>query len=149
MILDCLDNAEAYVDLNPYFMRAFKFLRRPGLADLPEGRHEVDGDKVYAVVAKGKGRKPEEALLETHDHYIDIQFVLSGTDTVGWKARKDLGPEVEASDPRKDVAFYEDAPTAWSIIGPGQFGIYFPEDGHMPMTGECEMHKVIMKVAVE
>ena len=47
------------------------------------------------------------------------------------------------------MAFYEDEPTAWSVIESGQFGIYFPEDGHLPMIGGNHMHKVIMKVAVE
>jgi YhcH/YjgK/YiaL family protein len=149
MIQDCLDNAEAYVDLNPHFMAAFKFLRQNDIADLPEGRHEVDGESIYAVVAKGVGRKPDEALIETHDNYIDIQFVLEGTDNIGWKARKGLGNTTEASNPNNDVAFYEDTPTAWSAIGPGEFGIYFPEDGHLPMISDDKLHKVIMKVAVE
>lgn len=147
MILDILENASTYETLNPHFAKAFAFLRRPDLANLTEGRHEVDGDNVFAVVAKGVGRKPDEALIETHDNYIDIQFVLTGVDNIGWKARKDLGPVAEAK-PENDVAFYEDAPTAWSSVGPGSFGIYFPEDGHLPMISDEELHKVIMKVAV-
>ncbi len=149
MILDCLDNAEAYVDLNPLFMAAFKFLRRANLADLPEGRHEVDGDAVYAPVAKGPGRKPEDALMETHDEYIDIQYVIEGVDNIGWKARKTLGKPNQRSDSHGDVEFYNDTPTSWSKVGPGEFGIYFPEDGHMPMISEGRLHKVIMKVAVK
>ncbi|QGY41643.1 DUF386 family protein [Pseudodesulfovibrio cashew] len=148
MILDVLENADAYVAMNPHFTKAFAFLRQPGLDRLAEGRHEVDGENVYAVVAMGPGRKPENALIETHDRYIDIQFVLKGMDTIGWKARKDLGPATEASDPRSDVAFYPDAPSVWTPVGPGMFGIYFPEDGHLPMISEGELHKVIMKVAV-
>lgn len=149
MILDVLDNCDAYASLNPHFTKAFAFLRRADLADLAEGRHEVDGDNVYAVVAKGLGRSPEEALIETHDHYIDIQFVLQGSDTMGWKSRKALGPKTDASDPRSDVAFYEDAPTVWTDVTSGMFAIYFPEDAHMPMISEGELHKVIMKVAVK
>lgn len=148
MIVDVLDNADFYAALNPHFATAFAFLRQPDLADMPEGRHDVDGDNVFAVVAKGVGRKPEEALIETHDQYIDIQFVLKGTDNIGWKSRKDLGPSTEASDPRNDVAFYQDAPTVWSSVGPNTFGIYFPEDAHLPMISDEELHKVIMKVAI-
>lgn len=148
MILDVLDNCDAYAALNPHFATAFAFLRRPDLAELAEGRHEVDGDNVYAVVAKGIGRKPEDALIETHDNYIDIQFVLKGTDRMGWKPRKDLGSETEASDPRNDVAFYEDTPTVWTEVTPGMFAIYFPDDAHMPMISDGDLHKVIMKVAI-
>jgi len=147
MILDILENASAYESLNPHFAKAFAFLHRPDLGDLTEGRHEVDGDNIFAVVAKGMGRKPEDARIERHNNYIDIQFVLSGLDNIGWKARKRLGPCAEAK-PESDVAFYEDAPTAWSTVGPGAFGIYFPEDAHLPMISDGELHKVIMKVAV-
>ena len=149
MILDILDNGDAYADLNPHFAKAFEFLHRKDLADLPEGRHEVDGDDVYAVVAKGVGRKPEDAQIETHDRYVDIQYVVSGTDTMGWKPRKDLGPATDASRPADDVAFYEDAPTAWIEVTPGMFALFFPEDAHLPMISDGELHKVIMKVAVK
>lgn len=149
MIIDVLTNADFYAGLNPHLKTAFDFLRQTDLNMLEEGRHEVDGDKVYAVVALGLGRKAEDALLETHDNYIDIQYVLEGTDNIGWKARKDLGQPTDASDPRNDVQFYADKPSAWTAIGPGQFGIYFPEDGHMPMISDGQLHKVIMKVAVK
>jgi YhcH/YjgK/YiaL family protein len=149
MILDVLGNCDAYADLNPHFAKAFEFLRRNDLTNLPEGRHEVDGDNVYAVVAKGVGRKPEEAMIETHDRYIDIQYVVSGTDTMGWKPRRDLGPAADASEPAKDVAFYKDTPTVWSKVTPGMLAIYFPEDAHLPMISDSDLHKVIMKVAVK
>ncbi|MCJ2163152.1 MULTISPECIES: YhcH/YjgK/YiaL family protein [unclassified Pseudodesulfovibrio] len=148
MILAPLENADLYANLHPRFAAAFAFLRREDLADLPEGRVEVDGDRLYAVVAKGPGRKVEDARIETHDQYIDIQFVLKGTDSMGWKPRRDLGPKTDASDPRSDVAFYADAPTVWTEVTPGMFAVYFPEDAHMPMISDGELHKVIMKVAV-
>jgi len=47
------------------------------------------------------------------------------------------------------VDFYEDPPTHWTDITPGMLGIYFPEDGHMPMISEGELHKVIVKVAMK
>lgn len=147
MILDSLENCDAYAGLNPHFAKAFAFLRRGDLADLPEGRHEVDGN-VYAVVAKGLGRKPEDALIETHDDYIDIQYVINGMDTMGWKPRKALGPATDASEPQNDVAFYKDTPTVWTNVTPGLFAIYFPEDAHMPMISDGELHKVIVKVRV-
>lgn len=147
MILDILDNSELYLPLNPNLAGAFEFLRRPGLTELEPGRHEVGAD-IYAMMAKGKGRKPEDALIETHDRYLDLQYVISGMDTMGWKPRRDLGPAVHAPDPRGDVAFYRDEPTVWTRVSPGMFIIFFPEDAHMPLISDGEIHKVIMKVRV-
>jgi YhcH/YjgK/YiaL family protein len=145
MIIDILDNADLYAGLNPRFPAAFAFLRRADLAELPEGRHDLE-DGLYAMIAKGPGRKVEDALIETHDHYIDLAYLVSGVDRIGWKPRRDLGPTMEAPDPRSDVAFYADAPTHWSEVGPGMIAAYFPEDAHMPMIGDNEMHKIVVKI---
>ncbi|WP_316901310.1 YhcH/YjgK/YiaL family protein [Pseudodesulfovibrio indicus] len=147
MIIDILDNADLYADLNPRFPAAFAFLRRPDLAELPTGRHDLE-DGLYAMIAKGPGRKVEDALIETHDQYIDLAYTIGGTDRIGWKARRDLGPAVEAPDPRGDVAFYRDAPTHWSEVGPGMIAIYFPQDAHMPFISEEELHKIVVKIRV-
>ena len=48
MVLDTLENADAYNALNSGFAKAFEFLRRNDLAQLDEGRHEIDGERVYA-----------------------------------------------------------------------------------------------------
>ena len=148
MILDIIEHADAYSSLNPHFAAAFEFLNRNDLAELPEGRNEIDGDNVFAIIIKAPGRKPKEGLLETHDKYIDIQAVIKGVDNMGWKARKALGPATTGYAPEKDVAFYEDEPDAWTTVKSGMFAIYFPEDAHLPMISDKNLHKVVIKVAV-
>lgn len=148
MILDTLENADLYVNLHPAFAAAFALLRREDLASLPEGRHDIDGDASYAWVAKGPGRKADEAAIETHDTHIDIQYVVEGVDTMGWKARKDLGPKTAESDDAKDLAFYEDAPTVCADVTPGMFAIFFPEDAHLPTISDGMLHKVIVKIEI-
>jgi len=80
MILDSLENAHRYAILYKGFPKAIEFLLRPDLNELPVGNYEIDGDRVYAMVAKDSGRKKEDAQLEIHERYIDIQLVLTGTD---------------------------------------------------------------------
>jgi beta-galactosidase beta subunit len=64
MIQDVFERAPVYFGLNPHLERAFAFLARPDLAALPVGRHDVDGDRAWAVVARGPSRPREGALLE-------------------------------------------------------------------------------------
>lgn len=149
MIIDCLDQFAQYVKLNKHFATAFAVLNRANLAPLNEGRMEVDGLDVFAEVIRGQGKKPGEAPLETHDQYIDIHYVLDGTDLVGWKARKDMVQPRPKEDPNADVIFYDDEPDAWVQLKPGQFAICFPEDGHVPMISFGEIHKVVVKVKVD
>ena len=43
ILVDNMEHAEDYYEMNPYFKEAFEFLKRSDLADLPAGRHEIDG----------------------------------------------------------------------------------------------------------
>ena len=54
MILDVLECIEQYASLNPHFAAAFEFLHRADIADLLEGRNEIDGDNVFAMVVKDR-----------------------------------------------------------------------------------------------
>ena len=49
----------------------------------------------------------------------------------------------------QDIAFYIDKPTAYTKIYPGQFAIYFPEDGHAPGIGQGNIRKVVIKIPVQ
>ena len=87
MILNVLENADRYLSLNKGFAKAFEFLRRADLLALPVDRYPIDGERVYAIVARSPGQTKGDDLLETHGKYIDIQLVLAGTDEMGWKAK--------------------------------------------------------------
>jgi len=147
MILDVLDNAHRYLALNKGFAKAFDFLRGPDLKQLPTGRYEIDGDLIYAMVSRGPGRKREEALLETHKKYIDIQFVLEGTDTMGWKTKALCRQPSQEYDLKADIQCFADEPDSWISTESGAFTIFFPEDAHMPLISSGQIHKVVVKIA--
>ncbi len=148
MIIDILENAHRYVALNNGFAKAFAFLLRPDLRELPVEKYEIDGDRVYAMVSKDPGRRKEDSLLETHEKYIDIQLVLSGTDTMGWKPRSLCKEPTGEYNDKKDVQLFRDEPDAWLPTSNGTFVIFFPEDAHMPLIASGQLHKVVVKVAV-
>lgn len=148
MILDRLENARRYVPLHPGFERAFEFLRQGDLEGLSAGRHDVDGDRVYAVVIQDEGLGRRKAKLEAHRKYIDIQFSPAGSDVIGWKSTGTCSETDRAYDEEEDAELFADEPEAWVTVAPGAFAIFFPEDAHAPMAAEGPLHKVIMKVAV-
>lgn len=148
MILDVLENAPRYVALNKGFAKAIEFLLRPELKELPVAKYELDGDRVYAMVSKDYGRKKEEAQLETHEKYADIQLVLAGTDDMGWKSKSLCKQPAGGYDQKTDIQFFEDEPDAWIATKSGAFVIFFPEDAHMPMISSGQIHKVVVKVLV-
>src|SRR5210317_929538 len=85
MIIVDLDNCQELPE-TPGFEEALDFLRScpPGQ---PDGRVEIDGQRVYAII-QSYDTKDEKAAprFEAHRKYIDIQFLLSGHETMGWAA---------------------------------------------------------------
>jgi biofilm protein TabA len=148
MILDVLEEAKRYLSLNKGFAKAIEFLSRPDLKELPVGKYEIDGERIYAMVSKEPGRKKEDALLETHEKYIDIQVVLAGTDTMGWKSKSLCKKQTCAYDQEEDIQYFADEPDTWISTKSGAFVIFFPEDAHMPLISSGQLHKVVVKVAV-
>ncbi len=148
MILDTLANGWRYAGLNEGFDKAFGFLASAGPGNLPAGRHEIDGERVFALLSDGPGRKRADGLLETHSRYVDIQYVVGGTDEMGWKAAAACNRPSAPYDPEKDIAFFEDEPDAWIAVPAGCFAIFFPEDAHLPLVSEGVVRKVVVKVAV-
>ena len=149
MILDVLENAHRYLSLNKGFAKAFEFLMQPDLKEMPVDKYEIDGDSVYAMVDKAIGRKKEDALLETHEKYIDIQLVLAGTDDMGWKPKLSCKRPSGEYNQETDVQFFADEPDAWVSTERGAFAIFFPEDAHMPLISSGQLHKVVVKVAMD
>jgi YhcH/YjgK/YiaL family protein len=148
MILDTLSNAGRYTALHGLFVEAFDTLRRKDLDSLAPGRHPVLDDRMYLVIARSQGLHAEEGRLEAHRRYIDIQYVIGGKDTIGWKHTSDCSRVDQAYDTVKDIEFYHDRPVLWTPVMPGMFTIFFPEDAHAPMVGEGIIHKAVMKVAI-
>lgn len=148
MICDLLVNSRNYLGLYPGFSEAFAFLERPGLADLADGHYAIVGENVFAIISRDQGRRRDQAQLEAHRRYIDIQLVLAGCDDMGWRPLALCGAPSTAYDEKDDIAFFVDPPLSWLSVVPGMFAVFFPEDGHLPLISHEVVHKVVVKVAV-
>lgn len=149
MILDTLDNRARYERLHPGFAAALTWLTTTQLPRLDVGRHEIDGLRLFALVARDHGKGRDAARLESHRRYIDIQVTVAGSEEIGHRPRALCSsPEVPFL-PDNDVAFYAERPDTWLALPPGRFAIFFPDDAHAPLAGLGELHKVVVKVAVE
>ena len=149
MIMDQLDRAGRCVGMHPAFPQAFAFLNRADLATLPPGRYEIDGQRLFCSISNGPGRSRQEADLEAHRKYIDIQYVIAGTEVMGWKPTAECRISKTAYNPAEDIEFFSDEPATWTEVPAGSFVIFFPRDAHAPLVGEAPIHKAVLKIAVE
>ncbi len=130
---------------------AFEFLERESTLQLPAGRHDVGDDRWYVMVIRTDSRPEDAAEFESHRKYLDIQFLVSGRETIGVAPIADL-TETAAYNDAKDVILYG-IPASYSRLAmePGRFAVFFPEDGHMPnchLGGPHPLHKVVLKIAL-
>ena len=149
MVLDSLENLKNYEGLNPHFSKVISFIENSDLTTLPLGRNEICGDLVYANVMEAKPKTKEEAFIEIHRKYIDIQIPISHDEIMGYTPIAEL-PSADYSD-ADDVAIYPVGMPArdYFNVHKGEFTIFFPQDGHAPAITATPLKKVVIKVAVK
>jgi YhcH/YjgK/YiaL family protein len=148
MIIDRLENLEKYVSLNPLFKEVVDFLKANKLENLDAGKHLIKGEDVFVNIQEVKGKTQEQAVIEYHKSYIDIQVPLTANETYGYM------PTVEL--PEAEFSVENDMAKVPCIMGrcyvtctPGMFVIFFPQDGHAPcICDKAELRKAIFKVKV-
>jgi len=137
-----------YEALHPRFKKAFDFMRRSDLAQLPCGRYEIDGSNCWAMVMEAR-LKPfgEVNTYEVHRAYIDIQSPITGKETIGFTKP---APEVFAEfNVEKDYVLFKAKGEA-RTLAPGDFAVFFPGEGaHAPCLscdGATAVRKLVIKV---
>ena len=145
MILDTLENFGKYVSLNPLFPKVLEYLQNTDLMAQEPGCVNIDGNKLFVNHNVAKGKTVDQARMETHNAMIDIQIPLSCPEVIGYIPRQYLSrAEYDAT---KDITFYLDRPEQYITVHPGEFVIFFPEDGNAPCISPVpEYKKVIFKV---
>lgn len=146
MILDKLQNASRYYPLHPLFEKAFQFLQLTDLTALPIGQQAIEGKDLFAIISEGSGVSEHDAKLEVHRKYIDIQYIISGTDHMGWKDLAQCeAPNIPYTEER-DAAFFPDKIKNWFDVPAGSFTVFYPDDAHAAMATEDNVRKVVLKI---
>lgn len=151
MILDSLPLWRRYAPLNPRLAKGFAFLEQLP-TDIAIGRHDIDGEAVYALVQRYQTRPVAQMQLEAHRRYIDVQFLASGREVIHWAPLAGLAAATKPYDNVTDAALYSLPPDTMPVqLRAGQFAILFPDDAHAPCCAwgdPAEVLKVVVKIAV-
>ncbi|AQT69888.1 Toxin-antitoxin biofilm protein TabA [Anaerohalosphaera lusitana] len=153
MVFDRIENAGRYAALGGGNLgRAFEVLQRQPFTQLPDGRYEVDGERLFFNVDSYQTQDWELGRFEAHRRYLDIQLITAGAEVIGHAHVGDLA-EIEAYDGERDVAFYEPSIDTGTInMQPGMFAMFYPHDAHMPgrtLDEAANVRKVVIKVRLD
>jgi YhcH/YjgK/YiaL family protein len=147
MIVDKTENLKQYTHLGSKFQKAFAFITDPELMLLDNGKYEIDGDNVYAVVSNYKTKDEIDGRFEAHKKYIDVQFVAKGTELIGYAPYK-LQEIVTEYNEEKDIVFFK-GDKSYIKLEQDMFAVFFPNELHMPgikSTIREDVKKIVVKV---
>lgn len=152
MILGHIDNFSKELALYPQaIQKGLAYLRATDFSGVPNGKHIIDGEKMYVVVSEYVTSPAECRKAETHARYIDVQYIIDGREMIGF-APEGNGEVQENLLAEKDAAFYKNVQNEEFInLRKGMFAIAFPWDIHRPGCMAQEpgnVRKAVLKIAM-
>ncbi len=109
-------------------------------------RYAIDGDLIYAMVQEYDSKPKTEGFWESHRKYLDVQYVASGVEHMGYAPTSNLA--AGAYQEENDFIRLE-GDGEFFLLREGFFCILAPQDAHMPGMAVDQtqpVKKVVIKV---
>jgi len=146
MIIDKIENLNIYANLSERLAKGIDYLNNSDFSKIELGTYKIEGDDVFAMVQEYDTKEIDNCKLEGHRKYIDIQYIIEGEEHIGLTSMSNQ--QLEERNDEGDYAFYKGDSTLFKF-NPSVFGIFFPDDLHMPCVGLnqiTKVRKVVVKV---
>jgi YhcH/YjgK/YiaL family protein len=168
MIVSDLEHIESQIQSNNALKKAVEFLRRLE-ADVPvpeEGRKgrriDIDGQNMFAIVRRYKTVVMDEPIFEYHKKYVDVQYIVSGEEIIGWAPVGSLPDQslpdqslivTQEYNEEKDICTgtVSGGRISYIYLQAGRVAVFYPDDGHAPglaAGAPSSVCKVVVKIAV-
>lgn len=151
MIFDSAKNLDFYkkLGMEGRYAKAVEFLKNNDLEKLAPGKYEIDGNNVFANVQEYTTIPWEEAKFEAHHDYTDIQYIVSGCETMTYAPVDELTVKVPYNEEKDVVFFGNENPGLKAVAKAGEYMIFNPWDGHKPKAAAGDpapVKKVVVKI---
>jgi YhcH/YjgK/YiaL family protein len=110
---------------------ALDYLSSTNLSNVSFGRHDIDGDRLFAIVRGYKPKPLSQIVWESHQCYIDVQYLVEGVEQMGCLNLGDSGMTVTVDNEEDDHIIYDAQGELFEVRG-GTFVVYTPQDVHAP-----------------
>ena len=129
---------------------ALDHLKSTDFTALPAGNYDLQGRDIYVQVVDMSTKPAAECRAEVHRQYIDVQFLCSGSEQMGFAAETDQNVVAEDLLAERDLLFYTGMQNESTVnMVPGSFAVFFPRDVHRPggaVGHPMAIRKVVVKV---
>ena len=151
MIKNSLKYTKNYYNLSEKIKLGLEYLENNDLKDTPNGKYEILGQDVFINIQDYTSKPEIQGKWEAHRKYIDIQFMIKGTEKIGVGEIQDY-ETTEAYSEENDVEFLKtDKPSQFITMNENDYIILYPYDVHMPQITVDEpsyVKKAVLKISV-
>jgi biofilm protein TabA len=147
MIADVLKNRHIYEAISPGIKTALEYIAKTDFSLMAPGRYELDGSNLFVLVQAYDSIPRGQGKWECHIKYIDIQYIADGAEQIGCNNTGKMKVTTEYN-PEKDIAFLS-GEGDFVTFSKGSYGIFFPEDAHMPKIAINDSSGPVKKVVVK
>lgn len=150
MIFDSMEHIDNYRNF-PMIYRALEKLSHITADNMPDDPVIYEENILFANPVCLTSKPPEECVYEAHKNYLDIHYILEGTEGIATAEVSALN-EVKPYDSSKDIAFYTGKEDTLSYLAAGQFLICWPSDAHkvaMMWDSPAPIRKMVCKIHVD
>lgn len=136
-----------YVDES--LQKALQYLAATDFSELPNGEYEIEERRIFARVNTYATEAKECKHPESHNKYIDVQFLGRGSEAI-WYVSKNDSQVITEDRTADDLLFYADAGEKNCVhLQAGDFAVFFPWELHRPgcsSSRQEEVQKIVVKV---
>lgn len=134
-------------------VKGLEYLKNTDFSKLSDGRYEIEGSLIFAIVQKYQTTPKSQNEAETHQKYIDIQYLYRGEEIIGYGVATLENEILQDSLAEKDAILYKSVRDEMELIfTEGMYAVFFPSDIHRPCCSRgagTQVKKVVIKVASE
>lgn len=130
MIVDNIKNLKLYANHKNYFNKIPKFLKENDIKNVSCGRYDLK-DNCYVNIVEYETAEAVNVQLEAHKKYIDIHFIIRGSETLLYKNIELCKLSKEYSE-AEDYLFVTADNFIVVNLTENMFCVCFPDDAHKP-----------------
>lgn len=123
-----------------------RFITENDMCSLPNGRYELGGENFVNVFEYET--KDSDGIFETHEKYVDIQYVIIGEEKVLWAEKIDSETKPYQADKDRSLGLVNKPEQA--ILSNGTLCVFLPKEAHkvgLTLSTITKVKKAVFKIA--
>jgi len=149
MIKDNILNIKKYMGLDKNVVIGLEYLKETDFSSMKDGKFSISGNDIFVNLQTYTTKS--DADFEAHKNYIDIQYIISGSEKIGITKYSDCSTKVEYNSDN-DIEFLNGSGD-YVVLKENEFMILFPEDAHKPSisinkNSPSKVRKAVVKVKI-